>query len=89
MNTKIPVLNDGFVQLIDSMGNDQSIVNAARVSYGNHNKDQNHPLVQAIKTYFPDAGKIDYIKEDFFEKILKFGWRSSFRTVTGADDNTS
>jgi len=86
MNTKIPVLNDGFVQLIDSMGNDQSITNAARVSYGNHNKDQNHPLVQAIKTYFPDAGKIDYIKEDFFEKILKFGWGSSFRTVSGADD---
>jgi thymidylate synthase (FAD) len=29
-----PVLDDGFVRLVDYMGNDQSIVQAARVSYG-------------------------------------------------------
>ena len=29
----IEVLNGGYVQLVDSMGNDDSIVNAARVSY--------------------------------------------------------
>lgn len=31
---KFPVLNDGFVCLVDCMGNDGSIVQAARVSYG-------------------------------------------------------
>lgn len=31
---KFPVLNDGFVSLVDCMGNDQAIVQAARVSYG-------------------------------------------------------
>jgi len=31
---KYPVLNDGFVCLVDVMGNDDSIVQAARVSYG-------------------------------------------------------
>src|SRR5580692_5081786 len=31
---KFPVLNDGFVCLVDVMGNDQSVVQAARVSYG-------------------------------------------------------
>src|SRR5262249_20822256 len=31
---KIPVLNDGFVCLVDVMGDDQSVVQAARVSYG-------------------------------------------------------
>ena len=30
----IPVLNDGFVALMDHMGNDRSIVQAARISYG-------------------------------------------------------
>ena len=30
----MPVLNHGFVYLVDYMGNDQSIVQAARVSYG-------------------------------------------------------
>ena len=34
----IPVLNAGFVGLIDSMGNDSSIVQAARVSYGDGTK---------------------------------------------------
>lgn len=31
---KFPVLSDGFVCLVDVMGDDSSIVQAARVSYG-------------------------------------------------------
>jgi thymidylate synthase (FAD) len=31
---KFPVLNDGFIRVVDYMGNDSSIVQAARVSYG-------------------------------------------------------
>ncbi len=31
---KFPVLDDGFVCLVDAMGNDEAIVQAARVSYG-------------------------------------------------------
>jgi thymidylate synthase (FAD) len=31
---KLPVLDDGFVCLVDAMGDDQSVVQAARVSYG-------------------------------------------------------
>src|SRR5262245_17618235 len=31
---KFPVLNDGFVCLVDCMGDDGSVVQAARVSYG-------------------------------------------------------
>lgn len=34
----LPVLDDGFVRLVDYMGNDQSIVQAARVSYGDGTK---------------------------------------------------
>jgi len=33
-----PVLNDGFVAVIDYMGGDSSIVQAARVSYGDGTK---------------------------------------------------
>lgn len=35
---KIPVLDDGFVCLVDVMGNDASVVQAARVSYGEGTK---------------------------------------------------
>lgn len=37
---QIKCLNDGFVKLVDHMGNDQSICNAARVSYGNHKTNE-------------------------------------------------
>ena len=35
---KFPVLNDGFVCLVDTMGNDSAVVQAARVSYGEGTK---------------------------------------------------
>ena len=35
---KFPVLDDGFVCLVDCMGNDQAVVQAARVSYGEGTK---------------------------------------------------
>ena len=35
---KFPVLDDGFVCLVDAMGDDQSVVQAARVSYGEGTK---------------------------------------------------
>jgi len=34
----VPVLNDGFLRLVDVMGDDNSVVRAARVSYGEESK---------------------------------------------------
>ena len=36
---KYPVLDDGFVCLVDSMGDDSSVAQAARVSYGQDNRE--------------------------------------------------
>jgi thymidylate synthase (FAD) len=38
LGRQLPVLDDGFVRLVDYMGSDESIVQAARVSYGNGTK---------------------------------------------------
>ncbi len=46
----IPVLDHGFVRVIDYMGNDSSIVQAARVSYGSGTKQVNE-----------DRGLINYL----------------------------
>ncbi len=46
----LPVLDDGFVRLIDYMGNDDAIVQAARVSYG-----------KGTKTVSDDRGLIRYL----------------------------
>ncbi|MGL6188206.1 MAG: FAD-dependent thymidylate synthase, partial [Holosporales bacterium] len=45
-----PVLDHGFVRVIDYMGNDQSIVQAARVSYG-----------KGTKKVTEDRGLINYL----------------------------
>lgn len=50
LDTPFPVLNKGFVRLIDYMGSDARIVQAARVSYG-----------EGTKTVREDAGLIDYL----------------------------
>ncbi|MDP3445604.1 MAG: FAD-dependent thymidylate synthase, partial [Ignavibacteria bacterium] len=41
LGKKIPVLDDGFVRVIDYMGSDEAIVQAARVSYGKGTKKVN------------------------------------------------
>ncbi len=46
----MPVLDHGFVRVIDYMGNDSAIVQAARVSYG-----------KGTKTVREDQGLIDYL----------------------------
>ena len=47
---KFPVLNDGFVRLIDYLGDDSSIVQAARVSYGKGTKkrSQDEELIRYL-----------------------------------------
>ncbi len=39
LNTQIPILDHGFLRVIDYMGDDSSIVQAARISYGRGTKD--------------------------------------------------
>lgn len=50
LDVEIPVLDKGFVRLVDYMGGDQRIVQAARVSYGS-----------GTKTYRQDRGLIHYL----------------------------
>lgn len=38
LGTPFPLLDDGFVRVIDYMGSDESIVQAARISYGSGTK---------------------------------------------------
>jgi len=50
LDKEFPVLNNGFVRLVDYMGGDKRIVQSARVSYG-----------EGTKTVREDAGLIDYL----------------------------
>jgi thymidylate synthase (FAD) len=54
LGKKFPVLDDGFVRVIDYMGGDESIVQAARVSYG-----------KGTKKVSEDRGLIRYLLRNF------------------------
>lgn len=50
LDKEYPVLNKGFVRLVDYLGGDERVVQSARVSYG-----------AGTKSYRQDAGLIDYL----------------------------
>src|ERR1700738_5124336 len=50
LGTSMPVLTGGFVRVVDYMGNDASVVQAARVSYG-----------QGTRALHEDRGLIRYL----------------------------
>jgi thymidylate synthase (FAD) len=50
LDKEFPVLNKGFIRLVDYMGGDERVVQSARVSYG-----------EGTKSYREDAGLIDYL----------------------------
>jgi thymidylate synthase (FAD) len=50
LDREFPVLDKGFVRLVDYLGGDERVVQSARVSYGD-----------GTKTYREDAGLIDYL----------------------------
>jgi thymidylate synthase (FAD) len=50
LDKEYPVLDKGFVRLVDYLGGDERVVQSARVSYG-----------AGTKTYREDAGLIDYL----------------------------
>jgi flavin-dependent thymidylate synthase len=62
-----PVLDQGYIQLIDYMGTDETIVNAARTSYGN---DELHELAALEAAYEVLGIKIVQIAK--FEEVTKF-----------------
>jgi thymidylate synthase (FAD) len=66
LDKEFPVLDRGFVRLVDYLGGDERVVQAARVSYG-----------EGTKTYREDAGLIDYLlrrghTSPFEQVILSF-----------------
>jgi len=51
---KFPVLDTGFVSLVDVMGDDDAIVQAARISYNKDSRDDLDRKLEAARTIFPD-----------------------------------
>lgn len=50
LDKEFPVLDKGFIRLVDYLGGDERVVQSARVSYG-----------EGTRSYREDAGLIDYL----------------------------
>ncbi|MDR0496013.1 MAG: FAD-dependent thymidylate synthase [Treponema sp.] len=63
LDREFPVLNKGFVRLVDYLGGDERVVQSARVSYG-----------EGTKSYREDSGLIDYLLRNShtspFEQVI-------------------
>lgn len=75
---KIPVLDDGFVCLVDVMGDDAAVAQAARVSYGKDCRDERERLLETLQKLFPDGGSSPYVDQAGianwgFDQIQKAG----------------
>lgn len=72
---KYPVLNDGFICLVDVMGNDSSIVQAARVSYGKDEREGKQELLRlAAQEYYKK--EVQDVIEDPLRKKTFISFRS-------------
>lgn len=69
---KHPVLDDGFVCLVDVMGSDSSVVQAARVSYGKDSRDDRERFEATARKMFPDGGTSSYA--DSVDGRLVYDW---------------
>lgn len=82
---KYPVLNDGFICLVDVMGDDSAIVQAARVSYGKDVCPECNLTTKFINNskYCENSYHIEQPKKDrsLIRRLMKDGHTSPFEMV--------
>ena len=77
------VLNDGFVRLVDYMGNDQAIVQAARVSYGKGTKhvSEDSGLIRYLMRH-RHTTPLEMVEFKFHVRVPMDCWRQWIRHRT-------
>jgi len=70
---KFPVLDDGFVCLVDVMGTDRAVVDAARISYNKDDRDARDRFQETAAKLFPKGGSSPYLAPDDFDSGHKAG----------------
>lgn len=84
---KFKVLDEGFISLVDMMGNDAAIVQAARVSYGKDLQDERERYEKTLTKLFPNGGVGDYVDRDM-NRNWSHEQREAAREVMFKDERT-
>lgn len=76
----IKCLNDGFIRLVDHMGDDSSIVQAARVSYGKGTKQVNEDrgLIRYLMRHWHTT-PFEMVEFKFHVRVPMDCWRQWIR----------
>jgi thymidylate synthase (FAD) len=79
---KFPVLDDRLVALVDCMGTDQSVVQAARVSYGSGTKkvSDDRNLIRYLMRH-RHTTPFEMVEFKFFLRVPMDTWRQMARPV--------
>lgn len=82
---KFPVLNDGFVSLVDIMGDDSSVVQAARVSYGEETKkvSDDESLIRYLMRHYHTT-PFEMVEFKFLIRVPMDCWRQWIRHRTAS-----
>src|SRR5580704_937318 len=87
---KFPVLDDGFVCLVDVMGDDSSVVQAARVSYGQGTKavSDDRTLIRYLLRH-RHTTPFEMVELKFLVRVPMDCWRQWIRHRTASVNETS
>lgn len=89
---KFKVLDEGFISLVDMMGNDAAIVQAARVSYGKDLQDERERYEKTLTKLFPNGGTGNYVCDALELGGMNNDWspeqREAAREVMFKDERT-
>ena len=91
MNTKIKVLDKGFVEVIDSLGNDLTVANSARVSFGKRKNEydkSDERLVRYLAKH-KHFSPFRHLVVQFHIKAPEFVMRQWYKHVVGAETTSS
>ena len=88
---KINVLDKGFVEVVDSLGNDLTVVNSARVSFGKRKKkfdDSDRRLVRYLAKY-KHYSPFRHLQVQFHLKAPEFVMRQWYKHVVGIETTSN
>jgi thymidylate synthase (FAD) len=87
---KFPVLDDGFVCLVDAMGDDRSVVEAARVSYGEGTRkvSDDRSLIRYLMRH-RHTTPFEMVELKFLLRVPMDCWRQWIRHRTASVNETS
>ncbi len=90
-NMKLKVLDKGFIEVIDSLGNDLTVVNSARVSFGKRKEkyDKSDERLVRYLAKYKHYSPFRHLQVQFHIKAPEFVMRQWYKHVVGIETSSN